>query len=329
MTIKQFNFIGASQSRSHSKALTSLFGGLLTLTLIACSAAVPTPEAGTNAGSEVAPLPGGPGFSAILVTSDLAVGANRVSFGLIDRDGMPVRTNEAQVKSVYFPPGEDEGQVKQTVNAQFREWPPTGTRGVFVTNLEFDVAGEGTNADPGYWGLQVTTTTAEGVAIEAQTAISVSAQSSTPGIGKPVPRSVTPTDGDTDDLATISSSASPDPSLYQLSVDEALDEGKPLVVVFASPAFCVSATCGPQVDMISQVKEKHQGEANFIHVEVFENPHLIQGSRPTDGLVATVDEWGLPSEPWTFVIDANGLVHAKFEQFVAAEEIEEVLREIL
>ena len=308
--------------------LLVVLGTLLLAISLACSTTTPAPAAGVAAG-ESSPLPGGPQFSAILVTSDLAVGANRVSFGLIDRDGMPVRTDEAQVQSVYFAPGDNQGQVKQTVIAEFREWPPTGTRGVFVTNLEFDVAGEGTTASPGYWELKITATTGEGVAVEAQTAVRVAARSSTPGIGELVPRSVTPTGRDTDDLSTISSANPPDPSLYQLSIDQALDQGKPLVVVFASPAFCVSATCGPQVEMVSQVQERHQGEANFIHVEVFENPHLMQGGRPSGGWVATVDEWGMLSEPWTFVIDGDGRLHAKFEQFVPAAEIEAALREVL
>ncbi len=81
--------------------------------------------------------------------------------------------------------------------------------------------------------------------------------------------------------------------------------------------------------MVSQVQERHQGEANFIHIEVFENPHLMQGGRPSGGWVPTVDEWGMLSEPWTFVIDGAGLLHAKFEQFVPADEIEAALQEIL
>ncbi len=99
---------------------------MLLLSLLACSAATPTPEP---------PIPtaqplGGPEYSAILVTSDLAVGINRVSFGLIDRDGMPVRTEEAQVQSVYLPPGQDTGQIHQTVTARFQQWP--GANGVFT-----------------------------------------------------------------------------------------------------------------------------------------------------------------------------------------------------
>ena len=302
----------------------AVFAGISLLLVIACyttspGQAPPTPDALSL---------GGPNYSVILVTSDLAVGANRVSFGLIDRDGMPVRTEQAQVQSVYFPPGQDGGEIRQTATAQFQQWPP-GERGVYVTTLDFDLPGEVTEANPGFWALQITTTTEAGVVVEAQTAARVAEQSSTPSIGYPAPRSVTPTVRDTDDLSTISSSEIPDPDLYQLSVDQALDSGKPLVVVFASPAFCVSATCGPQVNLVGQVKERHQDKANFIHVEVFVNPHLIEGGRPTSGWSPVIDEWGMLSEPWTFVIDGNGLVRAKFEQFTPVEEIEAALLEIL
>ena len=133
---------------------------------------------------------------------------------------------------------------------------------------------------------------------------------------------------DISDLATITSANPPDPDLYRLSVDEALESGKPLVLVFSTPAFCVSATCGPQVEVVSQVKEKYQDRANFIHVEVFKDPHLIEGGRPVAGTVAAVTEWNLPSEPWTFVIDQEGRVRAKFEQFTTAQEIEAALLDV-
>ena len=297
------------------------------LLAIACSTSAPAPP--TAASHALAEPPGGPEYSAILVTSDLAVGANRVAFGIIDRDNMPVRTPQAQVQLVYLPPGQNEGQVRQTATAEFVHWPP-GERGVYVTTLDFDRPGEGTEAEPGIWGLQITTTTSDGKQVQAQALMKVLEEPSTPAIGAPAPRSVTPTTRDSDDLSTISTANLPDPDLYQLSIHEALDAGKPLVVVFATPAFCVSATCGPQVEMVSQVKESHKGEANFIHVEVFEDPHLIQGGRPgEDQIVPAVKEWGLPTEPWTFVVDREGKVHAKFEQFTPAEEIERALQEVL
>ncbi len=271
---------------------------------------------------------GGPEFSAILVNSDLAVGVNRVAFGLVDRDNMPIRTGRATVETVFFPPGVDEGEVHQTVTAEFRTWP-VGQRGVYVATLEFDVPGEGTQETPALWGLRITATDAAGKTIQAQTVASVAARSKSPGLGEPAPRSVTPTVAEHPDLATISSAPSPDPDLYSLSIHEALDQDKPLVVTFSTPAFCVTATCGPQLDMIAQLKDKHRETANFIHVEVVEDPHLLQEGRPAAHWVPAVAEWGLISEPWTFVVDRHGLVQAKFEQFTPAEDIEAALLELL
>jgi hypothetical protein len=37
--------------------------------------------------------------------------------------------------------------------------------------------------------------------------------------------------------------------------------------------------------------------------------------------VPAVLEWGLPTEPWVFVVDAQGFVVGRFEGVVSAEEI--------
>ena len=294
---------------------------VLILALGACASPPSTPTA--------IPKADNPQFSAILASQDLAVGLNRVAFGLVDLNGMPVRTDEAQVQAVYFPPGENEGQVRDLAVARFMRWPPPGERGIFITHITFDVAAAGTGPQDGLWELQITTTTVEGVEVAARAALRVAEKSSTPAIGAPAPPSVTPTTANGVDLSTITSASDPDPDLYKLSIHQALLEKKPLVVVFATPAFCVSATCGPQVEMLTQLKERYRDQANFIHVEVFEDPHLIQKGRPGGGLVAAVEEWGMPTEPWTFVVDAEGKVRAKFEQFTSAEEIEAALKDLL
>ena len=45
--------------------------------------------------------------------------------------------------------------------------------------------------------------------------------------------------------------------------------------------------------------------------------------------VHTMDEWGLITEPWTFILDSDGRVRAKFEQFVTEDEIIVALEEAL
>ena len=114
-----------------------------------------------------------------------------------------------------------------------------------------------------------------------------------------------------------------------MTIAEALREDTPLLITFGTPAYCETATCGPQVQVVSKLKEGFQDQANFIHVEVFENPHLIEGGRPTGGIVPAALEWNLPTEPWTFILDQAGRIQAKFEAFTTEVELEGALEEVL
>ena len=287
---------------------------LLLLLIAACSSGSDDPIISSEQQA------GGPEYSGIIITTDMAVGVNRIVFGVINRDGMPVPGTTSEVSAHFLVPREDARELKDSVTAEFVSWP-TSVGGVFVAEFDLDVAGA--------YEIDIDFTSNDGTPIFAQTSFIVKEEPSTPAIGSPAPASVTHTAAGTDDISHITSSPEPDLDLYELSVHEALEQDKPLVIVFATPAFCVSATCGPQVGELSKIKERVGDRANYIHVEVFEDPHLIEGDRPTGGLVPAVDEWGLPTEPWTFIIDSQGLVQAKFEQFTTAEEIEAKLLEIL
>ena len=263
---------------------------------------------------------GGPDYAALVITSDMAVGPSRVAFGVADRDGFPVRADAATVRVYYLPADRDDGELKSTVEAAFLDWPTTA-QGVFEAVLEFDAAG--------HWQIEADLAGPDGKEITASSAFNVQEKSSTPALGSPAPASVTPKAADVEDLAHISSAVEHDPDLYQLSIHEALAEDKPLIVVFATPAYCLSATCGPQVSELTSVKAKYAGRANFIHIEVVQDPHLLDDGRTSAEWVPTVKEWGLPTEPWTFIVDAQGLVRAKFEQFTPATVMEAALLEVL
>ncbi len=44
-------------------------------------------------------------------------------------------------------------------------------------------------------------------------------------------------------------------------------------------------------------------------------PYLMEGSIANGVLAPTMTEWGLPGEPWTFVVGVDGPVQARFEAF--------------
>ena len=233
--------------------------------LLACAAPPP-------ANDPLAQPAGGPPVSLVVSNSDLAVGENRVSFGLVDRDYMPVRPDTVALRAVYYEPGAPTGQVRHRAAAEFLPWPPDGRRGVFIANVAFDQPGTATGDTAGIWELHATFEHDDGETLTVGAVVSVAADHSAPFIGDAAPLSDTPTAANTDNLRTISSSPEPDPALYRLSVADAVRAGKPAVIGFATPSFCVSATCGPQVSDLSALARQYQGQANFVHVEVYRNP---------------------------------------------------------
>jgi hypothetical protein len=142
-----------------------------------------------------------------------------------------------------------------------------------------------------------------------------------PNVGDPAPPSVTPTLASTaGDLAKLSTSTSPDESLYRYSVADSIRANVPFVVTFATPEFCASRTCGPVVEVVSDVASRYEDKGiRFIHAEVY------KGNDPANGFNSWMDEWHLQTEPWTFVVGADGKIVDRFEGTVSSLELEAAL----
>ena len=68
-------------------------------------------------------------------------------------------------------------------------------------------------------------------------------------------------------------------------------------------------------------------DVNWIHVEVYDNLN----ASTTDDLEVTqaVIEWGLPNEPWVFVVDRDGIVTERFEGVLDGAELEAALDRVI
>ncbi|MCI0788956.1 MAG: hypothetical protein J4N88_05180, partial [Chloroflexi bacterium] len=135
---------------------------------------------------------GGPEFSGVIVTSDLAVGVNRILFGVVNRDGMPVLGETSEVGAYFLVPGEETRELKDSVTATFISWP-TVAGGVFMAEFDLDLAG--------IYELDINFTSSDGAPVFAQTSFMIQEKSSTPAIGSPAPASVTHTAAGTDDIS--------------------------------------------------------------------------------------------------------------------------------
>ena len=74
--------------------------------------------------------------------------------------------------------------------------------------------------------------------------------------------------------------------------------------------------------MLKNLKKRYRNVVRFIHIEIYENPHEIQGDIKRARISPIVLEWKLLTEPATFVLDREGLVYAKFEGFTTEQELE-------
>jgi hypothetical protein len=149
----------------------------------------------------------------------------------------------------------------------------------------------------------------------------VKAVSSAPMIGGPAIRSKTMTTRDVKDPSEICTAAPPC-ELHSVSLDEVLAAGKPTVVLFASPGFCSSQTCAPQLSVLLGVRPKFGDAIGFVHVEIYKDPR-------NNVLADAVTEWKLPSEPWIFFVDRSGTIVERYDGIATAEEIESGIARIV
>ena len=154
-----------------------------------------------------------------------------------------------------------------------------------------------------------------GAPIQGLGVIDVAKRVSSVAVGATAPRSQTPTLASAP-ATQITTSRPPDLPLLRYSVAGSLAAHRPFVVTVATPKYCTSRVCGPVVDVMEAVRRRFESRGvRFIHVEVF------SGNNPARGYNRWMREWGLASEPWVFLVGADGRVKAKFEGSVSAAEL--------
>ncbi len=248
----------------------------------------------------------------ILVNSQLALGDNRFLIALMDAENNLLAAPDLPVRLAFYNLAQSREEPVAEADGQF-VWAIPDERGLYVAPVSFDATGR--------WGVDVTATPPGGAPLRARAVFTVLDDTTTPSPGDPAPASDTKTLADVGgDFTILTSDDEPDERLYQLSIADAIADGKPFVVSFVSPAFCSSQVCGPTLDAVKALMPDYIDRVNFIHVEVYD-----LSKRPDLVTADAVGEWGLPSEPWIFVVDTKGMVSAAFEGSLAPEELRDAL----
>ena len=282
-------------------ALTALLTALA-LVGVACG--------GGGNGGDIIPIPG---------NSELIVGPNRFALALVDEDNR--RILEAPGTSLrlrfFF-----EDTLRGEQDARFT-WAIPDVNGFFTANVDFTEAGQ--------WEVEAVLTR-DGDETVATFSFPVRAESQLPNVGDPAPPSVNLTLAQEPNIKKLSTDQEPEPALYQTTIAETLAAGRPLVVIFATPAFCQTRFCGPMVDNVKEVREAFVDEVAFIHIEPFELDDAGQITTDDAGgpiISAPMVEWRLQTEPWVCIVDADGRIAARFEGAANPSELREAIENML
>jgi hypothetical protein len=278
------------------------------------------------------PSPADGALRPVVTTSELVVGQNRLAFGLLKNHTLledaevvvrvyEIANQQARLRMELTAPYERLKVVEQGQRVHIHpdgsrhvHSAETDIRGLYVTYVTFE--------RPGTWGLEVLAKQADGQAEAVRFAVDVLATPRTPAPGGPAPPSRNRIASDVSNLRQIDSSDLPDPRLHQVRIADAMAQGKPQVIVFASPQLCTTRLCGPVVDVVRTLIPVYSDRVVFTHEEIWQDAAAQQ-------LSPTVVEWGLQSEPWIFVVDGKGIVRAKFEGLITERELEAVVERML
>lgn len=274
----------------------------------------------------------GSGIRPLVTTTELVKGPNRFAFGLmqdgrlLDDASVRVRLYEltgeegrlvAEVPVVYERIGS--GNAEPTVHrhadgTHHLHTSGNDVKGLYLTRLVFPRAG--------MWGLELLVKRDGGSEESVLLSVSVADSASTPSVSDRAPLSRNLIASDVKDLSRIDTSPRPDLRLHHVRIADAIAEGRPQLIVFATPQFCMSRMCGPVVEIVRGLLPVYGERVAFVHQEIWQD-------FPAKKLFPTVVEWRLATEPWIFIVDGQGVIRAKFEGLVTERELREVLGHVL
>ena len=243
-------------------------------------------------------------------------GHNRFAFGVFTVDGDPVTDADVAIYAAPGANGKAQGpfparveslETEPAFTAQTTSDDPDAAKAVYVTDISFD--------QPGEWRLVAAIKDDSGKFVGTLLpSINVSEHDSIPAVGDQAPKIHTLTADDVGDIGQIDTRVPPS-SMHDVDFADVVGK-KPVVLLFATPALCTSRVCGPVVDVAEQVKRETGDKAAFIYQEIYVDNDPNKGPRPQ------VQAYNLHSEPWLFVIGADGRIDTRIEGAFSVSELQ-------
>ena len=250
-------------------------------------------------------------------------GENRFGFGVFDvgGDAIPdaevalyVAPHEGGPAAGPYPARAESLEVDSQFESQTTAQDPDAAHVVYVTDVKL--------GHPGPWDVVAMVRQGDAVQATALPTVQVGGHTNIPNVGERPPAIHTPTVEDVGgDVAKIDTRA-PHDDMHDVDFADVLGK-QPVVLVFATPALCQSRVCGPVVDVEEEVKSEFSDQGvDFIHMEVYND------NDPNKGLRPQMTAFHLPTEPWAFVVGADGRVSTRIEGAFGATELRAAVQKV-
>jgi hypothetical protein len=271
----------------------------------------------------------------VIAGADFYVGKNNFVFGITNRNDEPQGGAKAratfydlrnsrdpqpvfQAEAIQSAPGV--GKVVEHVHASgevhLHGGQDDGRVGYYVP-VEFGWAGG--------WGVAVEVILKDGTRAVSNVGFMVSEKPAVPAPGMKAIPSDNLTRADVVDVREIDSGDPPN-DMHDVKIRDALAAGRPLVIVFSTPAYCTSRFCGPVTEEVELLHDEYRDQVDFVHIEIWQdvrrniaNPTAMEWLRRPDGALV---------EPYVYVIGKDGVIYDRWEGPVARNIIEPAVRAV-
>ncbi len=256
-----------------------------------------------------------------LESTIVRAGRNRIVVTVSDHANRELAKPDV-VAEFSFRLADDPGLAPLEVPGEFI-WVVRGGKAAYVAEMTLPRAGR--------YDARITLDGPDGRIGSADFVVKAREQGPTPQIGTLAPSVRTPVAADVKgNLQLISTDVFPDERFYQHSVDELLNAGRPFVLTLYSPAFCPTTACGPLLSYMKEIANEFP-TIDFVHVEPYVMRDVGGRIQPEyDEGKFRYAQWsqayGIPFEPFVFVVGSDGRIVASFEVIVGSNEVRAAIR---
>jgi hypothetical protein len=256
-----------------------------------------------------------------MASSVFTVGDNRMAFGVIAKDGVPVYGKTA-VYVAPTPSDPAEGPFVAPADVLLTQARYRSKQAALTTDPFYAVYGADVPLEKdGKYSVLSATLSSDGKLVGAPGSIDVLKKSADPipQVGQKAPKVHTDTlESAKGDVSKIDTR---DPPSDMHAKDFADVVGKqPVALLFSTPQLCQSRVCGPVTDIALQMEAKYGKQMTFIHQEVYVDNDVQKGLRPP------LQQFHLQSEPWLFVVNKQGTITARLEGSIGVREFENAVK---